>query len=208
MERLLYYGRGVRNKLYTAYLRPKFKSLQSVIPPGVDITNPQHISIGRNVRIAPYTWLYAITNDGERKNIFQPSIEIGDGCVIGRFCYITASNRLVLEERVFVMRSVLITDSSHGHEDLNVAIIDQPLISQGPVIIGTGSWIGTGARIMGRVRIGRNCVVGTNAVVNKDVPDYCVVAGVPARIVKRYDMDAQAWIRVDEPLGSCRADAP
>ena len=52
--------------------------------------------------------------------------------------------------------------------------------------IGDNSWIGNHAAIIG-CSVGRHCVVGANAVVTRDVPDYCVVAGSPARIIKRYD---------------------
>lgn len=72
--------------------------------------------------------------------------------------------------------------------------------SLGPIIIGRGSWICNGARIFGSVRIGQHSVIGANAYVDRDVPDYCIVAGLPARIIKRYDFDHARWIRVDEEL--------
>lgn len=51
-------------------------------------------------------------------------------------------------------------------------------------IIGDNVTVGAGAKIIGGIKIGNNVVIGANAVVNKDVPDNCVVVGVPARIVK------------------------
>jgi acetyltransferase-like isoleucine patch superfamily enzyme len=178
-------------------VRRRFKVLGSYIDPRIDFTNPQYISIGKGTYIRAHTWIYAIDSDAERKGIFSPSIEIGDHCVIGRFCYITASNRIVIEDYAYIMEGVLITDSSHGYEDISVPIIRQPLVSKGPIIIKRGAWIGTGARIMGKLQIGCNSVVACNAVVTHDVPDYCVVAGVPAKIVKRYDPDTQRWVSVE-----------
>ena len=51
-------------------------------------------------------------------------------------------------------------------------------------IIGDNVFIATGARILGNVKIGNNCVIGANSVVVKSVPDNCVVAGIPAKIIK------------------------
>jgi serine O-acetyltransferase len=60
--------------------------------------------------------------------------------------------------------------------------------------LGNHVVVGAGAKVLGRVRVGNNVVVGANAVVVKDVPDNCVVVGVPARIVRRNG------VRVDEAL--------
>src|SRR6476660_6192289 len=170
-------GSNLRSKLYTSLVRRRFRRLDSYLGPQVEIKNPEYVSVGRGVGLGRLTWIYAITDDREKEDVFTPSIEIGDGCSIGRFCHITCSNRVVLEENVFVSEGALITDSIHSYADISMPIICQPLVSLGPLVIGRGSWIGNGARIIGRVRIGRNCVVGANAVViNKVVPDYCAIA--------------------------------
>jgi len=65
--------------------------------------------------------------------------------------------------------------------------MDQGIEFKGHVHLCTGCWIGIGAVILPGVRVGRNAVVAANAVVTKDVPDYAVVAGIPARVIKRLD---------------------
>lgn len=50
--------------------------------------------------------------------------------------------------------------------------------------------------IVGNVHVGKNCVIGANSVVTKDIPDYCVVAGVPATIIRKYDELSNSWLRV------------
>ena len=189
-------------KCYSFWVRPHFKALKSYLQPDTEITNPQFISIGRNVQIRPGVWLYAITGDLTESNLFRPSLEIEDHCSIGRFCHITCSNRIVLGEAVLLAESILIADNSHGYEDTTIPVIAQAHVSSGPILVGCGTWIGNGARILGKVKIGRNCVIGTNCVLtNMDIPDYSIVVGIPARIVRRFDPIAQLWRRTD-PQGS------
>jgi acetyltransferase-like isoleucine patch superfamily enzyme len=188
--------RNVIIKLYTFGVRKRFKKLESFISPNIEITNPQFISIGKNNFIRPYVWIFAITKDSTGNN-FTPEIKIGDYCSIGRFVHLTCSNRVVIGNKVFITEGVLITDSLHGYKDITKPILDQPLISLGEIQIGDGSWIGNGAKLVGNVVIGENCLVSANAVLtNIIVPDYCVVSGIPGKIVKKYDQEKQEWYTI------------
>jgi len=62
-------------------------------------------------------------------------------------------------------------------------------------MIGEGSWIGTKVSIIGSVRIGKHCVIGANSVVTKDIPDFSVAVGAPAKVIKRYDFERKEWIK-------------
>ena len=64
-----------------------------------------------------------------------------------------------------------------------------------PIRIGSGSWICSSATICGGVTIGKNCIVAAGAVVNRDVPDNCIVAGVPAKVLRKLDEQdrMQVW---------------
>lgn len=64
------------------------------------------------------------------------------------------------------------------------------------VVIGEGSWLGTNVVVVGDVRIGKHCVIGANSVVTKDIPDYSVAAGTPCKVIKQYDFEREAWVRV------------
>ena len=79
-----------------------------------------------------------------------------------------------------------ITDCDHEYRDINVPVIDQGIVQRGQMVsIGEGSYIGINAVIVGNVKIGKHCVIGANSVVTKDVPDFCVAVGSPARVIKK-----------------------
>ena len=79
--------------------------------------------------------------------------------------------------------------------------------SDDPVLIGTGSWLGTGVVVLPGSRLGRNVVVGAGAVVRGTFPDHCVIAGVPARIVRRY-VPGSGWIEGPPEPGSAPTASP
>lgn len=111
-------------------------------------------------------------------------IRIGDRCNIGRGSSIVGRLRIDIGDDVTTGPDIYVTDHNHRFDDPDTPIARQ-WVTEAPVRIGDGCWIGAGAVILPGVTLGRNVVVGAGAVVNLDVPDRCVVAGVPAKIVKR-----------------------
>ena len=90
---------------------------------------------------------------------------------------------------------VLITSENHGmNPESNIPYHAQPL-STGEVTIGQGCWIGEKVSIIsgGGVRIGDKCIIAAGAVVTKDIPDYSIAGGIPARVIKRYDFEKHMW---------------
>jgi acetyltransferase-like isoleucine patch superfamily enzyme len=70
--------------------------------------------------------------------------------------------------------------------------MDQPVTFTRKVEIGSGSWIGENACIIG-AKVGENSVIGANSVVTKDIPDYCVAVGIPARVIRKYNREKKVW---------------
>ena len=66
----------------------------------------------------------------------------------------------------------------------------------GGVCIGDDTWLGTNTVIAGTVRIGRHCVIGANSVVTEDIPDFCVAAGNPCKVIKKYNSCTKSWERI------------
>lgn len=181
-------------RVYSRLARRSFKSCGSLyLHPTARVDNARFISIG-GANIGRHVWLYAMVHDTSEQS-YEPEISIGTGTFIQDFSHITCARSLTIGDQVLIGRSVLITDSIHNYEDINLPVVAQGLRSR-PTSVGDGSWVGNHAVIIG-CHVGRHCVVSANAVVTKDVPDFCVVGGVPARILKRYDAGCGEWVRVE-----------
>jgi len=144
----------------------------------------EYITIGYNFFAHTGLWLAAY----KQKEYSNPKIVIGNNVCINYDCQITAINKIVIGDDVLIGSRCLITDHSHGDttlESLKLKPLERPLISKGPVVIGNCVWIGSGAAIMPGVSIGNNCVIGANSVVTKNFSNNCVLAGAPAKIIKK-----------------------
>ena len=106
--------------------------------------------------------------------------------MLGTRTTITAHERIEIGDAVFFGQNVFVTDASHGYQDPGLPIGRQWGPHQ-PVSIGAGTWVGHGAVILPGARIGRNVVVAAGAVVRGTVEDFAVVAGSPARVVRRLE---------------------
>jgi acetyltransferase-like isoleucine patch superfamily enzyme len=121
-----------------------------------------------------------------------PLISIGQNCSFGEYNHITSTNKIIIGDNLLTGRWITITDNSHGDTDyttLSTNPLMRPVVSKGPVIIGNNVWIGDKATILPGVTIGDGAIVAANAVVTKDVPAYCVVGGIPAKILKQSKKD-------------------
>lgn len=90
------------------------------------------------------------------------TVRIGKGSEIGERCRISIANSLDIGEKVLLSPNVYITDCDHEYRDINVPVIDQGIVQRGQMVS-----------------------IGANSVVTKDVSDYCVAVGSPARVIKK-----------------------
>ena len=152
----------------------------------VHFVNGKNVTLSDGVQIHPDCDLFA-----------------GGGILLGARTDIGERNRIdgdvVVGEAVLFGPDNYISSVDHCFDDVSIPVLDQGCISSkknghGDLRIGDGSWIGCHCAIVGDVHIGRHCVVGANSVVTRDVPDFCVVAGAPARIVKRFNLETGEWM--------------
>lgn len=129
-----------------------------------------NVRIGRKTEIGMYTFI------GQNTNIGDNCFSIGNYCSIGQNVLIGPNIHPVSRlstSSVFYSKSWGIVDYTEK-ESFNVS----------PVHIGSDVWIGAYAVILANVKIGHGAIIGANSVVTKDVPNYAVVVGNPARIIK------------------------
>ncbi|MEV5750881.1 acyltransferase [Actinoallomurus sp. NPDC052308] len=119
----------------------------------------------------------------------DPIVKIGKACSIGRGSHIVGHQSIEIGDDVFTGPYVYITDQNHGYADPAVPVGRQWPVNDS-VVIGDGCWLGAGAIILPGTRLGRNVVVAGGAVVRGEFPDHSVIAGVPAKVVRRYDPES------------------
>ena len=154
-----------------------------------------YIAIGEHTTVGPFASIAAgmpIHADGRG----APIVTIGDRCTLGKGIGIVGHERIEIGDDIWTGHYVYVTDQNHGYEDVDVPIGTQ-MWRNAPVSIGSGSWLGHGAIVLPGSKIGRHVVIAAGAIVTGiEIPDNSVVAGVPARVVRRH-VDGAGWCPVD-----------
>jgi acetyltransferase-like isoleucine patch superfamily enzyme len=155
---------------------------------------PEFIELGNRVLIWRDCRIEAI--DQYHADRFSPVIRIGDNASLQQGCHIVAAGLLEIGSDTTISSGVFITDSDHGHVAIGVNVLQQPLIVR-PTKIGRSCFLGVGARVLAGTTLGDHCIVAANAVVRGDYPDNTILAGVPARPIKRFDLATATWRKTD-----------
>ena len=186
--------RNTRSLIRNSYLTKRygFRGKNIKFGKNVEVRNPQYISVGDNVFFDEGVELCVNKTIAD----ITPQLQIGHGVVLGKYNRIGCDNKIVIGNNALFAPNVHISDRNHGYENIDLPIKGQPITTKGPVVIGEDSWLGFGCQIMSGVTIGKHCIVSAGAVVVKDVPDYSIVGGIPARILKRYNIKTHSWEKV------------
>ncbi len=179
---------SLQNKLYTFWVQNIFKvvgtNLSIKFP--INIRGGSSITLGDNVSIGTNVILNYWGNTTIKS--IDSKINILSGVSIGDYCHITALGYITIGNNVLFGRYVLVSDNSHGDsslDSLKISPSKRNICNRGRIIIGDDVWIGDKVTILGPVLIGNNSIIAANSVVNRNVPPYSIVAGVPARVVKK-----------------------
>jgi len=158
--------------------------------PSVRVDNPQNIILETGVTLYRRGWIYSVPNAKADEAI----IHIKSGTKIYDNFHITSSRKVVIGSDCLINRNVLITDTIHNYENIDIPIIYQGDRSS-PTIIGDDCWIGNNVAIVSSI-IGKHCVIGANSVIiNKTIPEFSVVGGNPGRVLKTYSKEDKKWIK-------------
>ena len=126
-----------------------FGAKSRIVSP-VAIEGARNIFIGDGVFVAAHSCLAAVP----LTNAKSCQIVMGDGCKIGRFNHIYATNSIIFEKNVLTANGVYISDNLHGYENPEIPILFQPIVQKASVVIGEGSWLGHNVCVIG-AKIGR-----------------------------------------------------
>ncbi len=159
------------------------------------LVNNQHlISIGNNTTIL----------QGSRMQLYPelvnniPHIKIGSNCYISFNVTLLAGADIIIGDRVLFASNILVTTENHGMDPENIVPYMHQKLECEPVYIGDGTWLGEKVCVMPGVTIGKKCIIGALSVVTKPIPDYCIAAGTPAKVIKKYNFKYHQWVKVTE----------
>lgn len=175
----------IDNILFILKLQIRINGAKKIICQG-----HKNIKIGRDISIGRNSWLAAVPLTG----LEECSLIIEDDCYIGNNAHFYATHSIKICKKTLIADKVYISDNLHGYENINLPIIDQPILQKNPVVIGEESWIGENVCIIG-ANVGKHCVIGANSVVTCDIPSYSVAVGSPAKVIKYYDFSIKKWVR-------------
>ena len=164
------------------------------------IRGKKNIFIGNHVTIRQNAQIECISywnEKSENKQVFEASIVIGDGTTIERLSHITSAGLLSIGKNCVILERVTITNISHDYSDVGLRIIGGPLIVR-PVVIGDNCFFGMDSKVFPGVTIGNNVIIGANSIVMDNIPPFSVCAGIPAKVIKKYDFDKKEWVKVNK----------
>lgn len=193
---LFMYSRVVLNRIFNLlivrndHLRldytSKIQGLKNVVAYG-------KVSAGR------YFWLATYEKHTAPQHtphiVFKGDFNASDFCHIGATHFIEIGNNVLFGSKVYV------TDHGHGqysgenkHSSPYEPPIKRCLDTNKTVIIGDNVWIGDNVAVLPGVHIGKGCIIGANAVVTKNIPEFCIAVGIPAKVIKKYDFEKEEWV--------------
>ena len=126
----------------------------------------------------------------------EPSLKIGNNFHATRNLTIQCAGDITIGDNVLIASDVFIINYNHGSDPTTDSYLDNPL-EVSSVRIENGVWIGNNVVILPGVKIGKKSIIGAGSVVTKDIPEYSIAVGNPARIIKHYDFKKQKWCEID-----------
>lgn len=175
------------------YFRMKKKISRGHIELPLKLRGVKYIHIGKNFKLRKNYRIECIDRFASEE--LHPEFVIGNGVIINYNFTAFISDKCSIGDNTIIASNVMITTENHGiNPEHSLPYAQQPLTS-GKVEIGKNVWVGQNVIIMAGVTIGDNAVVGAGSIVTKNVSPLTMVAGNPAKNIKRYDMISHQWIK-------------
>lgn len=149
----------------------------SFIGQGYDFFSAQmsNITFGNDVLVGRHAWMQTSGNG---------FVYVSDGSNIGRAVTISACKKIVVGKKCLLSYGVSLLDHDHNLSNIDISPMDSGITDGKEIVIEDDCFIGAHSFILKGVHLGRHCIVGANSVVTKSFPDFSVIAGNPARLIK------------------------
>jgi acetyltransferase-like isoleucine patch superfamily enzyme len=162
-----------------------------------DIRNPRFIKLGKNLTTGFGCRFEAYPFDNNSKTLF-----IGDNVEMNDYVHISAGEKIVIGNNVLIASKVFISDLNHGNykgvnQDSPLVIPNTRKLNTNHVLIKDNVWIGESGCVMPGVTIGKGCIIGALSLITKNIPDYSIAVGSPAKVIKTFDFNKNEWISVN-----------
>jgi len=161
------------------------------------IRGRKFIKVGKGLTTGFNCRIDAFPLDNKEKYL----IEIGEGVQMNDYVHIAAHRKIIIKDNVLIASKVFITDHNHG--SYSGEIQDSPLskpserkLQLAAVVIEENAWLGEYVSIMPGVTIGKGSIIGAMSVVTKDIPDYAIAVGSPAKVIKKFNFSTNTWDKV------------
>jgi lipopolysaccharide O-acetyltransferase len=179
---------------YQTSFRLKGIKRGGAIERGLYSYNIRYVSLGNNVKIKKNWRIECYPTFGHQK--LNPQLTIGDNVIINfGFTAFVADKIRIGSNCIFAANVTLISENHGINPESNKPYYAQDLTT-GPIEIGEGCWLGQNVSVLPNVSIGEKCIIATNAVVSHNIPAYSIAAGIPAKVIKQYDLNENMWKNV------------
>ncbi len=152
------------------------------------------VKLGKGVKLAKFINLYGCEVGDDTK--IGAFVEIQKNATIGRRCKISSHTFIcegvTIEDNVFIGHGVMFINDIYPRATANGQLQTEADWKVDRTVIKKGASIGTGATILANVTVGENAIVGAGSVVTKDVPANTIVAGNPAKVLRKIESPLEA----------------
>lgn len=169
----------------------------SIIHRSIELKNEKYIDINSPVYMGENCKLLCWDKytSGKEMQKLEPHLQIGKNVHVTRGLVCQCAGSTIISDDVLIASDVFIVDFNHGKNPLSLNYLDNDLDVK-DVKIGKGVWIGNSVIILPGVEIGEKAIVAGGAIVTHNVPSYSIVAGNPAKVIKKFNFDTNKWDRV------------
>jgi acetyltransferase-like isoleucine patch superfamily enzyme len=192
-----------RNVVRALQARRRSLGCNSYVADNVQVLGWRATRVGRNSVIGDGSVLNV-----NHRHVPTTQIDIGASSFIGARSFFSPAELISIGDYCLIGIECRFLGSGHNFSDPFKPYIATGTADEGRMVIGTNCWIGVGVTLLGAIKVGHGSVIGAGSFVRSDIPMFSVAVGNPARVIRRYDPIAKAWVAADAFTPAMEAALP